>query len=214
MKKMTHLVSIISLMLAINAPATALAANSNNYSTNTGSSINQTINQSTIDYLSTFVRLNSSSHNYEIIPEARLSLSKEDYQFLSRRIEQTNQMINSADFSTGQANVIAPQEERSTNTYSLMSVTSEGVDKIDFYWWGARVYLSKSTVRTMGATISIAGVIIPEAVVSKAASILGIVIGNTPSGIVFDYNYALAGIGSLTWHSWLNPVGITNVRFQ
>ena len=66
----------------------------------------------------------------------------------------------------------------------------------------------------MGATISIAGVLIPEAVVSKAASILGIVIGNTPSGIVFDYNYALDGIGSLTWHSWLNPVGITNVRFQ
>ena len=199
MKKMTHLVSIISLMLAISAPATALAANSNNYSTNAGPSINQTINQSTINYLSTFVRLNSSS---------------QDYQFLSRRIEQTNQMINSADLSTGQANVIAPQEEGSTNTYSLMSVTSEGVDKIDFYWWGARVYLSKSTVRTMGATISIAGIIIPEAVVSKAASILGIVIGNTPSGIVFDYNYALAGIGSLTWHSWLNPVGITNVRFQ
>ena len=73
MKKMTHLVSIISLMLAISAPATALAANSNNYSTNAGPSINQTINQSTINYLSTIVRLNSSTHNYEIIPEARLS---------------------------------------------------------------------------------------------------------------------------------------------
>ncbi|MFY0521436.1 hypothetical protein ACOMCU_27005 [Lysinibacillus sp. UGB7] len=44
-----------------------------------------------------------------------------------------------------------------------------GKTDVDFHWWGATVYLSRNTLIGIGGGIAIAGLWIPELVVSKAA---------------------------------------------
>lgn len=80
----------------------------------------------------------------------------------------------------------------------------EGKNAIELYWWGARVYLSKSTVRTISGGIAIAGIWIPEPTVAKVIAILGVIGNFCPGGIRFDCNIIGMSIGR----------GISNVRFQ
>ena len=78
----------------------------------------------------------------------------------------------------------------------------EGVTKVVFHWWGVTVYLSRSTVRWLGLGITIAGIWIPEAVVTKVLATLGVVAQSCPGGIRFDY------------YVFMPVANIWNVRFQ
>lgn len=64
----------------------------------------------------------------------------------------------------------------------------QGVTKVEAHWYGFRVWLSRDTVRAIGGGIGIAGVWIPEPVVSKVfATIGGVTAAFAPGGIVFNY---------------------------
>lgn len=55
--------------------------------------------------------------------------------------------------------------------------------------WGIEVYISKSTINAIGAGVSIGGIWIPEPVVSKVLSSVGVVVALCPGGIVLEYHY-------------------------
>ena len=73
----------------------------------------------------------------------------------------------------------------------------EGVTKIETYWWGYRVYLSKTAAQTAIATgfVVIGSVTVAGPLVLFAIGMLGVATGLAlPGGIIFDYNIILSAI--------------------
>ncbi|MDG2979036.1 hypothetical protein KNP65_03670 [Latilactobacillus curvatus] len=62
----------------------------------------------------------------------------------------------------------------------------EGSNYVHVYWWGLRIGISKSTLHYIGAGVTIGGIWVPEPVVSKVLSTLGVVATLAPGGIVFN----------------------------
>ena len=69
-----------------------------------------------------------------------------------------------------------------------------------------KIFISQRTLQGIGAGVSIAGVWVPEPLVSKMASTLGIVVAVAPGGIWADFTYAQFALLPV------NPVGIAPVR--
>ncbi len=111
---------------------------------------------------------------------------------------------------------VADDEGVITTSSQPLSVTSrsykEGVNKVEWYWWGARIYLSKTTVRWIGAGVTVGGIWVPEPVVSKILATIGAITAATvQGGIVFDANAALISMGFVV----MNPMwGISNIHYQ
>lgn len=71
--------------------------------------------------------------------------------------------------------------------------------------------MSKGTIQGIGAGVTLAGIWIPEPVVSKIAATLGVAIGLIPSGIRFDYNFYIAGLDMATG---MRFSAISNIHWQ
>lgn len=161
--------------------------------------------------LNEWVDYNENTKQFFIKSNANKVISEKDYSLLENSISITNQNIAKADFSTNQIVVISPKNESpkiSTRAFK------EGVTKIEFHWWGATIYLSKSTINVIGGGVAIGGIWIPEPLVSKILSTLGVGIALCPGGIAFDYNYIAAGINVLIPGSQLIFSAVRNVRWQ
>ena len=64
----------------------------------------------------------------------------------------------------------------------------EGVTKVEAHWYGLRVWASRTTLGVVGGGVGIAGIWIPEPIVSKVVATIGIAVGTfAPGGIVFNY---------------------------
>ncbi|MBG9979602.1 hypothetical protein [Facklamia lactis] len=50
--------------------------------------------------------------------------------------------------------------EEDLDTYSAKEI-NQGIDKVEVYWWGVRVWISGPTLKTIGAGVSIGGIYIP-----------------------------------------------------
>ena len=128
---------------------------------------------------------------------ASFELSDFEYNLLKTKVSETNAAIDSIKLSSNEYKVVSQdsitvfQEVKDVNRYSFafrsISGYQEGENAIRFYWWGARVWLSKTTVNYLGAGITLGGIWIPEAIVSKILATAGVVLGNCPGGIVFNY---------------------------
>ena len=108
--------------------------------------------------------------------------------------------------------MVSPENEVTSEL--LARSYNEGVTKIDFYWWGVTIYLSKTAINVIGTGISIGGILIPETVVSKILSTLGAVVTLCPGGIAFDYNYIAAGISCLVPGMSILFPAVSNIRWQ
>lgn len=64
----------------------------------------------------------------------------------------------------------------------------EGVTKVEAHWYGLRVWASRTTLGVVGGGVGIAGIWIPEPIVSKVVATIGIAVGTfAPGGVVFNY---------------------------
>lgn len=64
----------------------------------------------------------------------------------------------------------------------------EGVTKVEAHWYGLRVWVSRTTLGVVGGGVGIAGIWIPEPIVSKVVATIGIAVGTfAPGGVVFNY---------------------------
>lgn len=209
MKK--HLRSIVSFALAaimvFSTGTSALAAEKNNTLKET-----PMLSESKKASLNEWVTYDTTSNEFMIKEGAKGVLEDTDYTLLESCLEITNSNIAMADFSSGEVFVVAPENEGGAHIAAARY--SEGVTKIDFHWWGATIYLSKTTINLIGGGVTIGGIWIPEPVVSKILSTLGVVIALCPGGIAFDYNYIAAGISSLVPGMSILFPAVSNIRWQ
>lgn len=84
--------------------------------------------------------------------------------------------------------------QASTGTSGGVTTMSYGVNRVEAYWYGFRVYIDKGTVRNIGLGVTIAGLWIPGFVVTAAVGTLGVVASQAPHGIVFNWT-PYVGVG-------------------
>ena len=143
------------------------------------------------------------------------ALDKEEYSLLILCITTANKNLAKADFVSGEVSIVLPEQENFSSFQTQSSrAYSEGVTKIEFHWWGATIYLSKTTINYIGGGIAIGGIWVPEPIVSKILATLGVIGTLVPGGIAFDYNFILAGIGALLPGMSITFPAVTNVRWQ
>ncbi len=174
-----------------------------------------TVTEAEKEKFNPYVSLNEETRQYFITADARSDLTDAEFLKLSQIIEQTNSFIKTIDFEKygDEVFIISSELESFQTSISENREFVEGVTKIDVHWWGYTVYLSKTTLNTIGLGVDIAGIFIKHPVVSVAAGILGFALGYAPGGIVFDYNTivaAIPGIGIVLE----DIIFVTSVRFQ
>ena len=214
MKKLTgKLISFIlmlSIGMSLSVPVFASENITGELSSNTIEST-PVITETQKNHLKGWVDYNEDTKQFFIKGNANKALSEKEYSLLENSISITNKNIAKADFSTNQIVVVSPENE---NSQISSRAYTEGVTKIEFHWWGARIYLSKTTVNLIGGGVTIGGIWVPEPIVSKILATLGVVVAFCPGGIVFDYNYIAAGINTLVPGSQLIFSAVSNIRFQ
>lgn len=155
-----------------------------------------TLSEEQKNRLDKYVFLDASNH-FKIDENASFELSDFEYNLLKNKVSETNATIDSIKLSSNEYKVVSQDSitvfqevkdvKRSSFAFRSISEYQEGENAIRFYWWGARIWLSKTTVNFIGAGITIGGVWVPEPIVSKILSTVGVVIGLCPGGIVFNY---------------------------
>ena len=170
------------------------------------------LSQEQINTFNKWVTYDDEANQFLVKTGAKDALGQSDYELLNKCLAITNSNIAMADFASGEVFVVSPENERTTAL--LARSYNEGVTKIDFHWWGATIYLSKTTIHVIGAGVTIGGIWIPEPVVSKILSTLGVVVTLCPGGIAFDYNYVAAGISNLVPGMSIFFPAVSNMRWQ
>ena len=64
------------------------------------------------------------------------------------------------------------------------------VNRINFRWFGVRVFIAKNTMRVASAGVAIAGIWVKPTTILKVARTLGIAIAFAPRGVWFDAQLA------------------------
>ena len=151
-----------------------------------------TVTQDEKEKFNPYVILSEETHQYSIKSEAATALTAEEYQKLQRQIDQTNAFLATVDFEQygDEIFVISPKQESPSIALYANGQYVEGVTKIEVYWWGMKIYLSKTAaIELISAGSLVLGLItITVPVVSAAISILGYVsVHALPGGIIFDY---------------------------
>ena len=211
-RKIISLILIVLMMTTFTMPTFALGT-----VTDATNPLYQkyTVTEAEKEKFNPYVSLNEETHQYFITDEAQSKLTYAEYLKLSQMIEQTNSFIKTIDFEKygNEIFIISDGLESFKTSISESREYVEGVTKIEVYWWGYTIYLSKTTLNTIGTGVSIAGIFIKHPVVAVAASILGFALGQAPGGIVFDYNTIVQAIP--IYGIVIDDIlFVTSVRFQ
>lgn len=219
-------ISTLGSMVAI-PKAYALENNNNN---NIEIQNNDTISIEQINKFDKFVLFNENKRIYEIDNIAKDKLNSTEYQQLNKSINNTNNFLGTIDFNTNDLVEVVDANNNylyknnkiinnNNNYYSTALLAKkksfkEGVNKVVTYWWGADIYIKKSTINLAGGGVSIAGIWLPDPFISKVVATVGVAVGFAPGGIAFRYNYARGGISSAIGLPGGSANGITKVWWQ
>ena len=211
-RKIISLILIVSMMTTFTMPAIALGT-----VTDATNPLYQkyTLTEAEKEKFNPYVSLNEETRQYFITDEAQSKLTDAEYLKLSQMIEQTNSFIKTIDFEKygDEIFIISGESESFHTSISENRGYVEGVTKIEVYWWGYRIYLSKTTLNTIGDGVDIAGIFIKHPVAFAATTILGFALDTVPGGIVFDYNAVAMGV-PLVGIVLGDVLFVTSVRFQ
>ncbi|RHD74853.1 hypothetical protein DW781_05575 [Olsenella sp. AM30-3LB] len=158
-----------------------------------------------------FVRLDETTFIFDA-SSAASALSAEEIDLVQDHISLANAQIsetlgsidhsNTVVYTSGKMVVIA--ESTVETPHVLRSTTyHEGVDKVEYGWFGVRIYISRSTLKTAvktGATIG--GIYVSSVMAKTALAMLGIASDYIPGGIVIESNIVeavLLRIGKIYW---------------
>lgn len=235
-RKILSLIMASAMCYTIIQPGMCFASNldSNTNTTNSGTTelqmstndLEQTPLLDSLDKekLSAWVDYDNNNLTFSIKDGASQALTNSEYKTLNECIKITNYNIANADLSSGEISIVSPTDkvsEKNTEFYakSYRSARAKsyknGVNKITFHWWGATVYISKSTITKIGNGCTIGGIWIPQVLLARVVATAGVGLMSCPGGICFDYNFVKAGINALLPGSIINKFnGVQNVRFQ
>lgn len=226
MKKMT---TTLALALTINMTSAVIAVPQVQAQENTNEELqsDETVSTEQVQKFDKFVRYNENTRLYEIDVTAKDNLDSSEYQELEKAINNANICLSTIDFNTGDLVEVVDAHNsylyknneivKDSNNYNesvKRASFKEGVNKVVTYWWGANVYIKKSTLRLAGNGATVAGIWISEPFISKVAATAGVAVSLAPGGIAFSYNYAKGGISSLAGLPGGSLNGITKVWWQ
>lgn len=177
-------------------------AKANNINTNINQNQEKNIN---IKKLDKYVKFNKEKKIFEF--ERNKDLSSEEINFLEKQISETNQKINNLTIGENEQVKYLSNKVKVISTPKLENGTSlryaEGIDAIDFYWWGMDIWLSRTTInRSLSTGALVAGVLIPAGKIVAALIILTGTAGiwnAVPGGIYMKVYYPF-NISEVRWH--------------
>ena len=168
-----------------------------------------------IQKLDAYVSFDENNMEYKISDDAKNDLTESELQYLQTKVSETNIITRNIELSENEAidfkdNAVEVTQNIDSGGATLRAASyKEGINQVKVYWWGVRVWLSKSTVNAIGAGVTIGGVWIPEPLVSKVLSTAGAVIGASPGGVVFNSSPHLAKLVPGNLGSGLNFWGFS-----
>ena len=211
------LASLSTIVLAGVPLASATPAGSDNVPSLTSTvADNSEVDAATREKADRFI--STQEDQFVIDGAAKSALTPNELQKVEASVKEANTAIASASSTND------PSVEKKVNDKSIAFSQSTGprientdgdaVDPffqpgrngIEYYWWGVKVFISQGTLKGIGAGVSIAGVWIPEPLVSKIVSTLGIAVAVAPGGIWADFTYAQFALLPV------NPASIAPVR--
>lgn len=132
-----------------------------------------------------YIRFNENDEKFEITNEGYKSISKEEIDKIEQVMGETNEALKYIDLASEEVTIVDCDNYKDVDEKVSRKKYKEGVNdiKIDFHM--VTVKLSKTTVNTIGAGVSIGGIWIPEGIVSKVIASLGVVGCACPGGIWF-----------------------------
>jgi len=168
-----------------------------------------------IQKLDAYVSFDENNMEYKISDDAKDDLTESELQYLQTKVSETNITTRSIELSENESidfkdNAVEVTQNIDSGGTTLRAASyKEGINQVKVYWWGVRVWLSKTTVNTIGAGITIGGIWIPEPFVSKVLATVGAVIGISPGGVVFNSSPHLAQLVPGNLGSGLNFWGFS-----
>lgn len=133
---------------------------------------------------------------FVVSPEAANSLTSEELDAVNDSVESTNRKITETEnegFTTTQSGktiTLSSAPQSSDGTQLRAASQDGGVTKFETKWWGTKIFLSNKDAIALLGGASIAGIWVPEAIVSKGLATLGVAgttaLSRDGRGIQFD----------------------------
>lgn len=155
-----------------------------------------------IDQISPYIQFDRNNSKYFLTDEGKSILPVEVILQVEKTLNEQNQVrsetilensnkdgVEIVEKPNGVLEVV-PEDDSMDN----MLRYKNGVTKIDFYWWGSRVYISKSDLNNLNSMIIIGNKVIPSKIITTALSFVGVAAKSSPGGIVFDTSFPF-GVG-------------------
>lgn len=216
-KLLKRFTAVITAMLCI-AMMAPLSVDADDEAFNRAAVVMQ-ISEEVKDKVDPFITLVSTTYVLDIERD-KMALTADELIQVNTQLEVANSKVKAIlnQASSDREFVSIDTKKITVSPEPISNATSryrEGVTKVEWYWWGARVFVSRSMVNRSGAVMSIAGILIPEAISKAILSVLGVVMGKVPGGYKFDSNAWILGGSMLILHnSVLAMHGISNIRWQ
>ncbi|WP_342558102.1 hypothetical protein [Metasolibacillus sp. FSL K6-0083] len=140
---------------------------------------------------------------YFLNGRASVELTSVEYDKLELIISHANNVIQEFSSTTEfELEILSPQESLNqlTGNQSLIAqaVYIEGVTKVDFHWWGVKIYLSRTDANKAAMFgLGVAGIWIPSKVLTTVALGLGIAGSQPIPGGIWIEQYWVASWGPI-----------------
>jgi len=140
LRKIISLVLVLTMSLAISLPAFA----AENSSSTTAPLI---LSNEIVAKADPYIALSKSGNFYiSNVTKLQTILTAEEYSVVTLQLENTNKSTPKSNISINQKEKsITISSSESTNA-SIRATSKEGVNKVEWIWFGIRIYLSKTTV--------------------------------------------------------------------
>ena len=151
---------------------------------------NEEITNDQINKLDKYV-LFSEDGFYSISETASTELTSNEYALLVEKINDANSMVESLQVDSKTEKLYIDVNEKTvtiekTGNNAYLRAYKQGKTAIKGYWWGTRIWISKSAANNLSTGISIGGVFIKSNLIDLAVALGGVALSNVPGGFVFN----------------------------
>lgn len=172
------------MMLTIVLPPVQVSA------TEASNDQNEKITNDQINKLDKYVLFSEDSF-YSISETASTELSSNEYALLVEKINDANSMVESLQVDSKTEKLYIDVNEKTvtiekTGNNAYLRAYKQGKTAIKGYWWGTRIWISKSAANNLSTGISIGGVFIKSNLIGLAVALGGVALSNVPGGFVFN----------------------------
>lgn len=149
-----------------------------------------------------YINFDNSTLTYSVNRSAQKALEYKEYKALVNHVDSVNNTVketwNNANTSEKKEIDIVDPKGETESDFTTEAKYKEGVTKVTFHWWGAKIYIKKSHLRNLGKGLTVGGIWIPHKVVSKVAATGGVILASAQGGIIINRTH----VGAFKWASF------------